>query len=224
MSCRATVLIFSKTLDATPLCTTLSLPIFSPACGRLSSVLFPPCTVVCLLCLPSLHLHTDFSVALSLRSFAKRRMEFGQFLSSNKSLTVSRYFRLMALAMTEIIFTTPLAIFMIWLNATATPIGPWRSWEDTHFAFSRVEQIPSIFWRTNRLLVVAFEFSRWVTPLCALVFFAFFGFADEAKRHYRIAFWWLAKPFGLSPATAHSSHNPPSIGYVFHANFHHICL
>nr|AVI69656.1 pheromone receptor [Cyclocybe aegerita] len=124
---------------------------------------------------------------LSLRSFSKRRAEFGQFISSNTTLTLSRYFRLMALAMTEICATTPLAIFMIWLNATATPIGPWRSWEDTHFAYSRVEQIPAVFWRSNRLLVIAIEFSRWVTPVCSLIFFAFFGFAYEARRQYRLA-------------------------------------
>ncbi|KAF8055252.1 pheromone receptor Rcb2 B44 [Lyophyllum atratum] len=140
---------------------------------------------------------------LSLRSFARRRVEFGQFLASNKSLTVSRYFRLMALAMTEIIFTTPLAAFTMWLNATATPIAPWLGWEDAHFNFSRVEQIPALIWRSsNRPTVAAMELSRWVTPLCALVFFGFFGFADEAKRNYRAAFWRIMKPFGFLPTTA----------------------
>lgn len=147
---------------------------------------------------------------LSLRSFARRRVEFGQFLSSNKSLSVSRYFRLMALATTEIFFTTPLAIYMIWLNATASPIGPWRSWEDTHFAYSRVEQFPAILWRSNHMTVLAMEFSRWVTPSCALIFFGFFGFADEAQKNYNRAFWWALKPFGFRPATI-SSRNPPSI-------------
>jgi pheromone a factor receptor len=134
---------------------------------------------------------------LSLRSFTRRRAQFNQFLSSNKSLTISRYFRLMALAMTEIVFTIPLAIFMIWLNATAAPIGPWRSFADTHFAFSRVEQIPAVIWRGNPTLVMAMEFTRWVTPLCAIVFFAFFGFADEAKKHYRLVFLGIATCVGF---------------------------
>ena len=134
---------------------------------------------------------------MSLRSFTRRRAQFNQFLSSNKSLTISRYFRLMALAMTEIVFTIPLAIFMIWLNATAAPIGPWRSFADTHFAFSRVEQIPAVIWRGNPTLVMAMEFTRWVTPLCAIVFFAFFGFADEAKKHYRLVFLGIATCVGF---------------------------
>lgn len=152
---------------------------------------------------------------LSLRSFARRRIEFGQFLSSNKSLTVSRYFRLMALAMTEILFTTPLAIFMIWLNATASPIGPWRSWEDTHFAYSRVEQFPAIIWRSSHLTVIAMEFSRWVTPLCAIIFFIFFGFADEAQKNYRLVFWFVMKPFGFRPAPVKTSAGSHSIGYAY---------
>ena len=110
----------------------------------------------------------------------------------------------MALAATEVVFTTPQAIFLIWLNATATPVGPWRGWADTHFAFSRVEQFPAVVWHQNHLLAVSFEFSRWVTVLCALVFFAFFGFADEARKNYRKAFWWLAKPFGFRPSTIQS--------------------
>ena len=138
-------------------------------------------------------------LVLTLRSFARRRVEFGRFLSSNKSLTLSRYFRLMALAMSDIIFTTSLATFMMWLNATATPIGPWRSWADTHFDFNRVEEFPALFWRSDHLTVISIEFSRWVGPLCAILFFAFFGFADEARKNYRNAFWWIAKRFGYHP-------------------------
>lgn len=135
---------------------------------------------------------------LSLRSFARRRAEFGEFFASNKSLTVSRYFRLMALATTEIIFTTPLAIFSMWFNATASPIGPWRSWDDTHFDYFRVKQIPAVLWRNGtRSQVVGLELSRWVIPLCALVFFGFFGFAEEAKKNYRAVFQRITQPCGI---------------------------
>ncbi|KAJ7585827.1 pheromone receptor Rcb2 B44 [Mycena floridula] len=133
---------------------------------------------------------------LSLLSLSRRRAAFSEFLSSNKGMSVSRYFRLMALAVTDIVFTVPLAIFTVWLNVTAEPIGPWRSWADTHFAYSRVEQFPSILYRRNHLLVVALELTRWVNPLCAIVFFVYFGFAQEARRHYRLAFWAIAKRFG----------------------------
>jgi len=90
----------------------------------------------------------------------------------------------MALAMCDILLTTPLSIFTIWLNATVSPIQPWVSWEDTHYDYSHIDQIPAAFWRGNHTIVVIFEFTRWMAPLCAFIFFAFFGFADEAKKFY----------------------------------------
>ncbi|KAJ8502461.1 hypothetical protein ONZ45_g11738 [Pleurotus djamor] len=137
---------------------------------------------------------------LSLRSFIRRRVQFNQFLTSNKSLSASRYFRLMALATCDLMLTIPLASFVIWLNTVASPIAPWISWEDTHFGYERVDQIPAVLWRGNSRLVLAVEVTRWLTPLCGLLFFALFGFADEARRNYKIAFWAVVKPFGWKPA------------------------
>lgn len=132
---------------------------------------------------------THYLPVRTLCAFAHRRLEFSQFLnSSNSSLTMSRYFRLMALAFCEILFTTPLAIFNIWLNATVSPIGPWRSWEDTHLVYSRIGQVPAFVWRSKPVLAISVETTRWVAPLCAFVFFAFFGFADEARKNYSRAF------------------------------------
>ncbi|KAJ6629055.1 fungal pheromone STE3G-protein-coupled receptor [Mycena sp. CBHHK59/15] len=152
---------------------------------------------------------------MSLRCFTRRRAEFAQFLSSNTSITASRYFRLMALATTEICFTTPLAIFTIYLNAVVTPVGPWVSFADTHFDYGRVEQFPAFLWRAEPLNVAAIELTRWASPFCALVFFAFFGFAVEARKHYRTAFWAVAKRVGFEPAATASS-GLPSIGSVPH--------
>ncbi|KAJ7231512.1 pheromone A receptor-domain-containing protein [Mycena rebaudengoi] len=149
---------------------------------------------------------------LSLRCFARRRAEFNQFLASNKSLTASRYFRLMALATTEICLTTPLAAFMIYLNATVTEVGPWISLADTHFDFFRIEQFAAILWRSNGMLVVALEFTRWMNPLCAFVFFSYFGFAVEARKNYSLAFWKLAKCVGYTPKTSTTSAAGVSIG------------
>ena len=131
--------------------------------------------------------------ALTLIKFNSHRMQFNQVVRSNSSLTVGRYFRLMALAMTEIMLTTPLAIFTIALNATSTEVGPWRSWDDTHFAYSRIEQIPALFWRSNHLLVVSMELTRWLAPVTAVTFFLFFGFAEEARKQYHSLFSCIKK-------------------------------
>ena len=94
----------------------------------------------------------------------------------------------MALACTEILCTTPLAILSIVVNATAAPVAPWVSWEETHYDFSRVGQVPAVMWRSNHLIVLGFSLTKWSSVFCAFVFFIFFGFAAEARKHYSSAF------------------------------------
>ncbi|KZP27852.1 pheromone receptor [Athelia psychrophila] len=147
---------------------------------------------------------------LSILAFLHRQSQFDEFLSSNGSLTRSRYFRLMAMGMTAILCTTSLGIFVIWLSATTEPIMPWRGLADAHHDFSRVEQIPAVEWRQDRLVSVYLEWTRWAVPFCALVFFAFFGFAEEARRQYRKAIWTLARRFGFLRSDADSSEKSSS--------------
>ncbi|KAF9789535.1 putative fungal pheromoneG-protein-coupled receptor [Thelephora terrestris] len=125
---------------------------------------------------------------LILISFLRRQAQFSQFLSANSSLTASRYFRLMALACTEVMLTTPLAITSMVINATASPISPWVSWEDTHYDFSRVGQVPAVIWRNNHFIVAGLTLTKWSGVICAFIFFTFFGFATEARKHYSSAF------------------------------------
>ncbi|KAG6839632.1 hypothetical protein C0991_000689 [Blastosporella zonata] len=88
----------------------------------------------------------------------------------------------------------------MYLNATTTPIEPWKGWADTHYDYSRIDLLPAILWRSSsHSKLVAIELSRWANPICALIFFAFFGFAEEAKRNYRVAFWRILRPFGVRP-------------------------
>jgi hypothetical protein len=125
---------------------------------------------------------------LTLISFLRRQAQFSQFLSGNSSLTASRYFRLIALACTEVMCTTPLAIFSMVINATSAPIEPWISWENTHYNFSRVGQVPAVLWRSDNMIVVGLTLTKWSSVICAFIFFIFFGFATEARKNYSIAF------------------------------------
>ena len=117
-------------------------------------------------------------------SFLQRQAQFSQFMSSSSTLTMSRYFRLMALAGVELLCTTPLSVFLMVLNATTEPVDPWISWDETHYNFSSVRLIPAVLWTMDRWTVVGVQFNRWSGPLCAFVFFAFFGFASEARKSY----------------------------------------
>ncbi|EIN05670.1 STE3-domain-containing protein [Punctularia strigosozonata HHB-11173 SS5] len=122
---------------------------------------------------------------MTLRLFAKRRSQFKQLLATNKNLNMSRYFRLMALAGVELVCTVPLASYIIYLDVTVLPVNPWISWADTHSNFNRYDQYPSVIWRADPRNQALHELTRWSVVICALVFFAFFGFADEAQKQYR---------------------------------------
>ncbi|KAJ3811579.1 pheromone receptor [Lentinula aff. lateritia] len=126
---------------------------------------------------------------LTLRSFYVRRIQFTQILSSNNSINPSRYLRLMLLALVDIMCTIPLGIYIIYVDLKGIALQPWISWADTHFDFSRVVLVPAVVWRSDPATVVALELNRWVPIFCALIFFALFGFAEEAMKNYRRVFW-----------------------------------
>nr|AAQ96343.1 pheromone receptor Rcb2 B1 [Coprinopsis cinerea] len=130
--------------------------------------------------------------ALTLYEFNRRRIQFNAFLNAGTSLTARRYLRLMALATTEMLLTTPLGCFIIYLNATTTPVESYN-WVDTHFDYWRVDYYYRILWQMHKMLVVSLELTRWMAPFSALVFFAFFGFAEEARKNYKAFFAPITK-------------------------------
>jgi len=93
----------------------------------------------------------------------------------------------MALATIELVCTIPFATYFIIINASGGQVFPYKGWADLHFHWSFVGQFPAELWRLDRKAEIALELTRWLVVVCAFVFFAFFGFADEARRQYRRA-------------------------------------
>ncbi|TFK48646.1 STE3-domain-containing protein [Heliocybe sulcata] len=146
----------------------------------------------------ALSMVSAFYAVLSIIEFAKRKAEFSQFISAHNNLTTSRYLRLMALAGVEILCGIPLSVYSIWLNVTYTPVYPWTGWADVHFNFSRVGQVPAVIWHSDPVLQASLESSRWFFVICAFIFFGFFGFADEAIKHYKLLYVSSAKRLGFN--------------------------
>ncbi|TEB28746.1 STE3-domain-containing protein [Coprinellus micaceus] len=138
--------------------------------------------------------------ALSIRLFAQKHVQYTSFLSSQNSLTKSRYVRLILLAGLEIVTNIPLASWALANNVRAG-VAPWLGWNDTHYGFSRVDLFPAMFWRKIPGNAAGLEFTRWAPIVCAAVFFAFFGFADEARKNYRSAVETVARKMGYSTFT-----------------------
>lgn len=150
--------------------------------------------------------HSYRNLACTLRAFMKRSAEFSQFLSSQPSSSNSgRYFRLMALATTEIVFTLPISLFGMYLNIRFNTIQPWISWDNIHFDYNRTGTFPSILFRSRSNALIVLEMSRWLLVFCAFIFFAFFGFAEEAQKFYSNTFWSIASLF----VTVRPSQLPP---------------
>jgi pheromone a factor receptor len=84
------------------------------------------------------------------------------------------------------------------MNATskANPVQPWISWEDTHFGFSTVLKIPGAAWRSSEG-GPTIELTRWMSVVGGLLFFAFFGFAEEARKHYNKAVGSVCSVIGV---------------------------
>jgi pheromone a factor receptor len=142
---------------------------------------------------------------LTIITFHKNHSQFKAFLSEG-NITSNRFIRLMCLASFEILFNIPIALYGISLQAQ-TPLNPYISWENVHFDFSHVQEIPSLIWRSVRSEEIAIELSRWTVVFCAFGFFIFFGFADEARKNYRFAFQSVTKRLGLSTGTGYSFGN-----------------
>ena len=128
----------------------------------------------------------------------------------------------MGLAGIEILCTVPLASFGIYLNLATTPVEPYVNWANAHNELSVIFQVPAVVWRATTLSTVSSELSRWVIVVCAVVFFAFFGFADEARRNYRLAYTSVAKRVGLSTGSISATGTWTANGYVM-LNFDLTC-
>jgi pheromone a factor receptor len=157
----------------------------------------------------------SFVAGLTVYTLLKRERQFSQVMSSNRNLNRGRYYRLMALSCAEICCTTPLAAYIITRFMTMEPTA-WKSWSRTHSGknYSVIIQVPSSIWKAIPLERFSLE-CRWFYVLCAFVFFAFFGFADEARQHYRSAFKSLASRAGFSTSSL-TLHGSSSHGYVVH--------
>jgi pheromone a factor receptor len=139
--------------------------------------------------------------ALTIRAFMKRRKQFRDLVTANANLTYSRYWRLVALSSVDFCFTIPIAVWNIVANLSAGKVHPYVSWEFAHWGYSRVFQFPRVVLEKSPIMVYLLETTRWAAVICAFVFFGFFGFADEAKKNYRLLASTVTKRLGYTTFT-----------------------
>ncbi|KAH7325450.1 GPCR fungal pheromone mating factor, partial [Rhizoctonia solani] len=134
-----------------------------------------------------------FYTILTICELVNRRRQLSTTLSSSRAgMSSSQYFRLMALAATDLLFSTSLSLFVLITNLRANPQNPWISWADTHQGFSKVKFFSWAVVELSPLFETALQISRWSPPALGIAFFFYFGISGEAVAEYRRWFWAIA--------------------------------
>ena len=124
------------------------------------------------------------------------RTQFRQLVTIHSTMTDTLFFRLMALAGAEVLCAIPITGTFVIINST-TNLSPWISWEDTHSNFDRIDQFPAALWRQAPGIQWQLEFARWLYVGCAILFFFFFGSAEEVRKFYGPSFRYAFNLIGI---------------------------
>ncbi|KAH9990938.1 pheromone A receptor-domain-containing protein [Russula vinacea] len=137
--------------------------------------------------------------------FYKRQRQFNELMLASPGLSRGRYIRLMAIGPSR--FLGP--------SRWGQRCESWKGWAYTHSNYSEVIQVAGFIWKNDPNVAHPTEIYRWSLVACAFIFFALFGFADEARLCYRRVYTSLASRIGYSTFTLHgSSHGNSSMPYL----------
>lgn len=99
-------------------------------------------------------------------------------------LTKSKFIRLIGLAMTIFILTIVAAVVQLVVNLQANSgrLLPYKSWDQVHVYFSKIYQVKLSELNEHQL---GANIASWLLPIItAIIFFFFFGFAEESRKEY----------------------------------------
>lgn len=146
--------------------------------------------------------------ALTIRAFINKRKQHKELIPSSPNLTYDCYWRLMALASVDFCFTIPLTIWAL-VDDALLGIRPWVSWASIHSGYTQIIEVPRTTLDQSPVAIQGLELYRWSSVLCAFIFFAFFGFAEEARKNYRLLASTIAKSLGYAVFTEGTASSGP---------------
>lgn len=119
---------------------------------------------------------------LAIRWFLIRRLQFRAVLSAAPSLTIDRYIRLVALAISDVVILLTFEIMFLATNLPGDTIQADSSFDTVHFNYDQISQYPTGILNSagNTSLVTGV----YAAPVYSIVFFIFFGFGEEAITEY----------------------------------------
>ncbi|KAF8996240.1 pheromone A receptor-domain-containing protein [Cyathus striatus] len=115
---------------------------------------------------------------------------------SSGGLSTSHYARLILLSSCEVITSTPLAAYTIYLSASMNGVQSYN-WHTVHDAFSEITYLPSAIWKSDNFARAQVELPRWMIVACAFWLFLFFGTGIESRKNMEKAVKPLFNLFGV---------------------------
>jgi pheromone a factor receptor len=103
-----------------------------------------------------------------------------------------------ALTSADAVFTIPLGVLIMYVNATRVPVTRNFDWDDVHYDFGRVDTytVAQIAAANDPWLSFLQAWAQWIYILCAVVLFAVYGSSMDLVRFYCKWFWSLAGRLG----------------------------
>ena len=151
---------------------------------------------------------------LSIRAFYNRSI----ILNSN------RYIRLICFSVCDLLVGIPITLYYLYDTLVILTLEPFSG--PTQEKFSQIFQLPAVVWRATTFSELNFELNRWIVIWGAFVFFAIFGFTEEARINYRAMLQYVVQYFvkitGIRVKSRPSSIKPE--GCVTSFSFSVLCL
>ncbi|KAG2133641.1 GPCR fungal pheromone mating factor [Suillus bovinus] len=120
----------------------------------------------------------------------RRRSKFARHLETSRNgLTTFRYFRLMLMAIVEMIWNIMVTSYTLWF--VAMDVRPWTNWDDVHWDFSRIDLYPAAF--MPKIALTNYYLVWWVVPASTFIFVAFFAFGKDAVNEYTACMMWIRR-------------------------------
>ncbi|KAH7911857.1 pheromone A receptor-domain-containing protein [Hygrophoropsis aurantiaca] len=128
--------------------------------------------------------------AAAFMHFMRRRITFARHLESSRNgLTTTRYFRLMLMAVVEMVWNILVTAYTLWFSMLGA--RPWTNWDDVHSNFSRIDLYITAF--TPQIVITNYYLVWWVVPASTFIFVAFFAFGKDAIDEYKACFVWFRR-------------------------------
>ncbi|KAF7353383.1 Pheromone receptor Rcb2 B44 [Mycena sanguinolenta] len=146
---------------------------------------------------------------LALHGLVSSRASITEVFGPYNGLTYSRFLRLIGLALaTSLFLSSPSVLLNIVANAAlAANVSGLAS----PFSSGTIARIPRSVWASSSINLVAVELGRWLAPAGAFLFFAFHGFAEEAREYYKRTFGIVSNAFWNTLARMGYVRAPPPI-------------